>query len=180
MTDVVPVHTATQPSAAASATRRRGVLLTLLLTVAITALAWLAIDTRALRAVVSARQTRAKALAADLIGCALHRARPASAADTADAPRDLVERVVAAMREAQIDPACLVSTLAQPGRGSGSDANAPAQRLILENVEIEPLCRFAGALTSTTTGLRISALQVRARPEIGRWNAELALIAGSD
>ena len=92
-----------------------------------------------------------------------------------DAPETwLLERVSNAMQSAGLTPQHLVSTAPQPSRAiDGSDLSELTQSLELESVSIQDLTRFAAALSDSGSVVRVSEIQLRARPSDPKWNAEL-------
>jgi len=131
---------------------------------------------RRLTAELVERRDRAQQLAADARAIVALRQRPQEVSEAGLPDADLLERVNHAMQTAQLEPEALVSTLPQPPRTRPGAAQAEVvNRLLFENVRLEPLLRFAHELVTANAELRVSAVQFRAGRDEQRWNADVSV-----
>ncbi|MEW6249213.1 MAG: hypothetical protein AB1716_01075, partial [Planctomycetota bacterium] len=122
------------------------------------------------------RRARAGNLAADAAAILRCRSLPQQASEIGLPQADVLQRVAAAMRAAGLSAQSLVSTLPQPVRKlPGSGHAEVVNRLVFENVALEPLVRFGHALTTSSPELRVAGLQLRAGGQRQVWNAEVSV-----
>lgn len=132
--------------------------------------------TRSVAASLEQRQARAVTLAADARAIVKLRRLPEQAAEVGLPQSDLLERVSQAMQKGGLKPESLASTLPQaPRKLPGSDHAEVVERLVFEDVRLEPLTRFCHALTASNPALRISAVQLRAGRDRETWNADVSV-----
>ena len=156
--------------------RRKDAIL-LILTLIVAALAFGAWRSdRALSVEVAHRQQRTIQMAADTARIIQLRGIPQAVREAGASETWILERVTNAMQAAGITPQQLVSTAPQPARPlEGTELREVTQSLELENVSLGDLTRFSAALRESKPIVRISELQLRARPGASNWNAELGV-----
>lgn len=80
------------------------------------------------------------------------------------------------MQVGGLEPASLASTLPQaPRKLPGSDHAEVVERLVFEDVRLEPLTRFCHALTASNSALHVLAIQLRAGRDRETWNADVSV-----
>lgn len=125
---------------------------------------------------VAVRSERANQLANDARMIATLRSKPTRVSEAALPNDDLLDRTSRAMRQAGIEAAALVSTLPQPPRRTlGSDRAEVATRLLFENITLKSLLELCRQLCPPSNELRVTGIQLRAAPQLDRWNVDLTI-----
>lgn len=137
---------------------------------------WAWWSTRSLSAKVSLQCQQAGQINADAARIVQLRDIPQSIRESDASESWLLERVTKAMQDAGLATQQLVSTAPQPSRSiDGSDLSEVTQSLELESISLAELTRFASALQDSKPLVRVSEIQLRARPNDTNWNAEVGV-----
>lgn len=121
------------------------------------------------------RQERAAEVARDGLALLEARDQPHQVVAVDVPASDLLQAVQHAMQTGGLEARTLVSTIPQPPRRvAGTSVSEAGQRLIFENVSLEPFLRMCMALRERFPQLRINGLHLRAA-DVGRWNVDLSV-----